>query len=74
MPFKKTLLLILIGYLVLLTNWEFQFTGSEFTRNLKYHGLIWVALDHWSIWRYQSLDQPMSIVQYSKFKNRLTKE
>ena len=33
---------------------------------MEYNGIVWVALDRWSIWKYHSLDKPMKFISFSK--------
>lgn len=66
--FNKTLIIILISYLVLISNWTFQYKNKEYDRTLKYKGLLWVGLDYYSIIKYNSKDKPMKVFNYQKVK------
>lgn len=56
---KKTMLIIFITYLILLWDCKVKYTIKETVYNIEYKGLIWVVLDYWSIWKYNSTDKPM---------------
>ena len=57
------MLLLILTLLVLYVIFLFNFKGyiSTFTIyiNVEYNGLLWVMLDRYTIWKYNSLDKPM---------------
>lgn len=46
-------------YLLLLWDFNATYSNSRKEYKVEYNGLVWVALDYWSIEKYHSLDKPM---------------
>lgn len=60
------MLIIFITYLILLWDCKITYTNKETTYNIQYNGLIWVGLDYWSIWKYDSTDKLMKWLNIAK--------
>ena len=51
-------------YIVLLFDVTIEFSKRNIRHTLKYTGLVWVALDYYTIWKYDSSDEPMKWIEY----------
>lgn len=58
-------LYIILAYIVLLFDLKVEITRNDKTTHIEYNGLIWVGLDHYSIWKYDSDDKPMKWIKWS---------
>jgi hypothetical protein len=58
--------ILLIVFLIIFSDVSLSFTFKKNKHSLKYNGLLWVTLDYWSIWKYNSNDKPMKWVEYKK--------
>lgn len=63
---KMILFFLLIDYLILLFDFELIIESGNTIRKIEYNGFIWVALDRYTIWRYESDDKPMCWLSYQK--------
>ena len=56
-----TIMLVIIITWYILFVFDFTLKIERGSRNVKieYHGLIWVGLDYYSIWKYKSDDRPI---------------
>ena len=63
------LILILIEAYILLL-WDFGICAETKTHKyvIEYNGLVWVALDCWSIAKYKSPDKPIRMIFYKSTK------
>lgn len=50
---------ILVVYLILIFNFKITYSNSNNRTTIIYNGLLWVALDYYTIWKYDSDDEPM---------------
>lgn len=51
--------IVIAAYLILLWNFTVTISNKTSIYEIKYNGLLWVGLDYWSIWKYDSSDKPM---------------
>jgi hypothetical protein len=58
--FNPTVILfvLFVAYLILLFDFKASCSTETHEYHIEYHGLIWVALDNWTIYKYKSTDQP----------------
>jgi len=66
----KVIGLIVIAYIILLFNFTASYTprDSNVKYTLTYNGLVWISLDHYTIWKYNSDDIGMTWINYGKKK------
>ncbi|MDA3856289.1 MAG: hypothetical protein PF569_08580 [Candidatus Woesearchaeota archaeon] len=57
------IILVLISLILILSDYTITYSNKKKETTLTYHGLLWVSLDYWSIWRYESNDKPMKILE-----------
>jgi hypothetical protein len=55
----KKILIIVIAYLIILWNCKMTYSNKKDVYNIEYKGLLWISLDYWSIWKYDSNDKPI---------------
>lgn len=50
--------------------WDFKasYLNAKIEYKIEYHGLLWVGLDYWTIWKYESDDKPMKWIIIDKTK------
>lgn len=60
--------LICLIWLVFFQSSTVTYTNNNYSYRIGYNGLVWVGLDHWSIWKYQSDDKPMKWIKYKRTK------
>jgi len=68
----KTLSIVIIVYLLLLWDHTVTYSGKRYEYKLQYYGLVWVALDYWSIKKYRSNDKPMRWISFTRTKKSVT--
>lgn len=45
--------------MIFLFDYKLTFSNKKYIYNIEYKGLLWIGLDHWSIWKYNSKDKPI---------------
>ena len=53
------LVIIITWYLLFVFDFTLKVERNKRTLKIEYHGLIWVGLDYYSIWKYKSDDKPI---------------
>lgn len=61
----KTILVIMILWVILLSDFNISLQLGNKKYELKYNGLVWVGLDYFTIMKYNSQDKPMKFLQFS---------
>lgn len=62
----KAVVITIIVYLIFLGDFKLSYSNKKYTWKVEYNGLLWVGLDYWSIWKYDSNDKPMNWIYYEK--------
>jgi hypothetical protein len=62
----ETIVIIIVIYLILLGDFKLSYINKKYVWKIEYNGLLWVGLDYWSIWKYNSDDKPMKWIHYEK--------
>jgi len=57
-----------LAYLIFVFDFYFTLEYRMTLYKVEYTGLLWVGLDYWTIWKYNSKDTPMKWVKYSAIK------
>jgi len=65
---KTFLTIIITAYLILLWDCKITHTNKNWVYKIKYNGLLWVALDYYTIIKYNSDDKPMKWIDCSRTK------
>lgn len=60
------LIAIIAAYLIFLWDCKITYSNKKSTNKIEYLGLLWVGLDYWTIWKYQSTDKPKKWISYTK--------
>ena len=63
---KYMILLLVLTYLVLLFDFKIKYENNNTRYTIKYIGLLWVALDLYTINKYNSNDIPKKWIEYSE--------
>lgn len=63
---KKMTLLIIVVYLTLLWDCKITYSNKKYVYKIEYKGLLWVGLDYWSLWKYESNDKPMKWLDWNR--------
>lgn len=50
---------IIVIYLLLIFNFKITYANADNRTTIIHNGLLWVALDYYTIWKYDSDDEPM---------------
>ena len=53
------LIKIIVIYLLLIFNFKITYSNADNRTTIIYNGLMWVTLDYYTIWKYDSDDEPM---------------
>lgn len=56
---------VIAAYFLFIWDFEGSYTNYKKEYRFKYNGLLWVGLDHWSIWKYKSDDEPMKWIEFT---------
>ena len=64
----KIVLILIAAYLLTLFDLKAKYTSKKHEYKLQYYGLLWVALDNWSIKKYKSKDVPKKWITISRSK------
>lgn len=64
----KTILIIIAIYIIFFASGQVKYTLDNDQYKIKYHGLLWVGLDYYTINKYHSTDMPMKWIEYSHTK------
>lgn len=51
--------LFVLLLLLLFLDLEITYASEKFTYKIKYNGVVWVALDYFTLWLYESDETPM---------------
>jgi len=62
----STTLMISIAYLLFLSNFSLSYSNHKSKFQFEYNGIVWVALDQFTILYYQSDDEPMNWVEINR--------
>lgn len=65
---QKILSIVLIAYFVFLQTCNVSYSNQDNITTIKYNGVVWVALDYYSIIRYKSYDEPMKLIEVTNTK------
>jgi hypothetical protein len=60
------ILTIIAAYLILLWDCKITYSNQKYVWKIEYKGLLWVGLDYWSIWKYESNDKPMKWLDWKR--------
>jgi hypothetical protein len=63
---RKMIIIIILAYLVFVIDFKISYANKTHVYILQYNGLLWVALDLWSIKKYNSNDTPLKYVEISR--------
>lgn len=63
---KMIILTIIAAYLILLSTFKITYSNQKYIWEIEYKGLIWVGLDYWSIWKYDSDDKPVKWLDWKR--------
>jgi len=63
----KIIIIAIATYLILLWDCKIKFSNKKYVWEFKYKGLLWVGLDYWSIWKYESTDVPMKWIEFKTY-------
>ena len=55
---------IAIAYILFIWDFNASLTTKKHKYILDYHGILWVALDCWSIVKYRSADKPIKMIYF----------
>ena len=58
--------ILALTYLVFIFSGYASLETKHSKYEIKYEGLLWVVLDYWSIWKYNSSDKPMKWITFNK--------
>ncbi len=65
-----TILIIIAAYILLLWNCKILYSNKssdkKYTLEIEYQGLLWVGLDNWTIWRYESNNEPIKWIKWKR--------
>lgn len=61
---------IILIYIIFLSSFKAKFSKDNSIYELKYNGLLWVALDYYTIIKYNSSDTTMKWITYKHAKNK----
>lgn len=67
--YNMIILGIIAAYLVFLFDFQITYTKNDIKHEVKYQGLIWVALDYYTIIKYRSSDEPKKWISYKRRKS-----
>jgi hypothetical protein len=70
MKTNTILLLLLSIYIILLFSFKLTYSNDKLTYIINYNGLLWVALDNYTINKYHSNDIPMKWFNFTKVNNK----
>jgi len=62
---RRYIAILCIIYLLFLLDFKFKYSNDNFTYKVEYTGLLWVALDHYTIDKYNSTDIPIKWIKIS---------
>ena len=57
--------IIIAWYLLFVFDFTLKIERKEISVKIEYHGLIWVGLDYYSIWKFKSSDKPIKWLDIS---------
>lgn len=66
MELLKLAIFVLLMLYIFLGDITITVSKPKWKYEIKYTGIVWVALDYWSIWKYKSDDKPMQIFSITK--------
>lgn len=70
--YLKVFVKVLIVYIIFFKTYTLKVnhTSWKYEHTYEYTGLVWVVLDHYSIWKYESTDIPKKWLKRSKTPNK----
>lgn len=63
---KMIITIIIAAYLIFLWDCKITYSNKKYVWKIEYKGLLWVGLDYWSIWKYDSNDIPMKWLDWKR--------
>lgn len=60
------ILIVIAAYLIFLWDCKITYSNKNVKYEIEYKGLLWVGLDYWSIWKYNSNDKPMKMLDWKR--------
>ena len=63
---RRYIAILCIIYLLFLLDFKIKYSNDNFTYKVEYNGLLWVALDHYTIDKYNSTDIPIKWIKIIK--------
>ncbi len=67
---KKIILIVIAVFLILILNGKVTFENKSKAYEIEYNGLLWVGLDYYSIYKYNSTDMPIKWLSFKKICNK----
>ena len=61
--------ILIVSILIFLSTFNSTYTNDKSSYLIEYNGLLWVGLDYYTIWKYNSNDVPMKWVNFKKMDN-----
>jgi len=65
-PIESVIWIVLAAFMLLFLDFSASFESPDTELKIEYHGLIWVGLDYYSIWKYKSKDTPMKWIKVTR--------
>jgi hypothetical protein len=60
----KILILAIVAYFIFLWVGKLTYSSQKYVLEIEYNGLLWVGLDLWSIWKWDSSDEPIKWIDW----------
>lgn len=67
---KKIILIVIAVFLIFILNGKVTFANKNKAYEIQYNGLLWVGLDYYSIYKYNSTDMPIKWLSFKKICNK----
>lgn len=70
--FIRNILVIILSYTILFSTWTFSFNRDtwKYNHTYKFIGVVWVGLDYYTIWKYESSDKPKKVIEHIRIPNK----
>ena len=65
MTFLISAVVVIATYFIFLYQFTLKISNDKYVHEIKYNGLLWVALDYWSIKKYKSDDLCMKWIEHN---------
>jgi hypothetical protein len=62
----KTIILVIGLYMIFISGFSLKFTRNQIQYKIEYTGLVWILLDIYTIIRYNSLEEPMQPICFTR--------